>query len=210
MKTIQILKNPPYYLKGLYRRILMSHIFGNTKQYSFDIIQIGSNRGNDLLTNFIYDYGLECIFVEPVKKAIEDLKIVYNENKNHKFENICIYDKDGATIFFVDKDLDNRSSLSPINIGTTNKKKFVRILANCLTLNSLFKKYKIKKLTMLFVDCEGYDYYIIEQLLKTKVRPLMIQYENNMMGNKNKYLKETLRTYDYRCIDIGKDTFCYL
>ena len=81
----------------------------------------------------------------------------------------------------------------------------------CLTLNSLLKKYGVKKIDFLQIDAESYDYYILKQIPFNEIKPSMIMYEYiNMTKRQEKYIASYLTKKGYSIIKLHIDCFAYL
>jgi len=200
----------------------------NKKHKDFFFVQIGANDGfkADPMYLYVRKYGWKGILVEPVSYIFEKLKENYKGIKNISFENVAIGDKDGYKNFFRLKKIEDRDApLWYDEIGSflkenvlKHKDKFpdlekylITEKIRCLTLNSLFNKYNLKKIDFLQIDTEGYDYYIVKQIPFDSIKPKMIRYEDRHLPlEQQKYCKNLLIKNGYTLIQITGDTFAYL
>lgn len=84
-------------------------------------------------------------------------------------------------------------------------------LVRTSTINLLFYNNDIIELDLFVTDTEGSDYLIIKQLLTTKVRPTIIQFEHFFMSNKKyKEVCQLLHLNKYKLVVAGLDTVCLL
>lgn len=194
--------------------------------YGF-FIQIGSNNGinNDPLRKFIIQKKIEGILIEPVKYIYETLKENYKDYKNLIFVNAAISDLNGERDFYrLKKNEDNLpiwydqlgSFLPEVilkheaeipNIGSYMIKEKVE----CLTLESLLNRYDVKKVDILHIDTEGYDYQILKLINFKILKPSIIIYEHKHLST-NDYDKSQslLKSNGYRILKIENDSIAIL
>lgn len=174
-------------------------------------VQIGSNDGisNDPLYEHIINYGWSGVLIEPIESIFEQLKFNYRKVKGLIFLNAAISDKDGtSTIYTIDESM--KGVLPDWCFQLTSFKKEV-LLSHKLyepkiehhicekkidtySFNTLLKKYDIKKIDLLHIDTEGFDYEIIKQIDFVLVLPDVVIFEN-----------KHLKAEDYRnCIKLFK------
>ena len=78
-------------------------------------------------------------------------------------------------------------------------------MVNCITISQLIENYNIKKINLLQVDTEGYDYHILNMVLN-KIQPEAINFEYNLLPpNELKLAEELLKDYN---IKNKQDAFC--
>lgn len=200
----------------------------NKTNKNFFFVQIGANDGlkADPMYLYVKKYNWKGILVEPVKYIFERLKENYNGTKNVYFENVAIADKDGYKNFYRLKHIKGKDvPLWYDEIGSFLKENVVKHkdkfpdLENylitekirCLTLDSLFKKYNLKKIDFLQIDAEGYDYHIVKQIPFNKLKPKMIRYEDrHLSAEQQEYCKNLLIKNGYEIVKITGDTLAYL
>lgn len=138
------------------------------------IVQLGANKGNDKLTEYIKKNNIKldlAIFVEPIPFHVEDLKECYKDYPNVVVENVAIklpndirnqmdlfyhlddgpnYEVTSFDWYHVYKHYNND------NIGT--------IQVPSLSLEELFDKYNLKRIDWLLIDVEGLDEHIVKTI----------------------------------------------
>lgn len=166
------------------------------------IIQIGTNKGSDDLTDIIKNINPQkietLVFVEPQSFCNESIKICY---KDYDFfiENVVITDNPDVSYmdFFTSHPYHRISSLSEEHIKkhTNVTTEISKIQIPCMRINDLFEKYGITKLDILFVDAEGWDSKIIKDIDFEKYEIDQIYYEH--MHNDNPKLYQFLNSKGY-------------
>lgn len=180
------------------------------------VVQIGSNRGYDELTNLIKDISIDkLILVEPMKKFNDSLLKCYSHMQNLFIENIIITDdiNKNKECFYLHKKMDEnteQASLleSHINkvfnkpeylINETYDEQLSKIEIECSTINNLFNKYKLNNIDILFIDAEGFDDRIIKSIDFNKFNIKKIYYENMHINNLE--ISNFLKTIGYSIIN---------
>ena len=221
-----------YYSKRDFKNYYWTQIL---KYYSqnisnFFFIQIGSNDGitGDPIHAFIVENQWNGILVEPVKYLFDQLVLNYkNKNSHLIFENVAIakeedylnlyklekndekdmpywYDQLGT---FIPEVIFSHKSLIP-NFGEY----FTIEKVKSITLLSLINKYNIKKVDLLHMDTEGYDFEIIKMIPFNLFKPKMIYYEHKHLSEEQqKECNLFLSKQGYKLKIINEsDTFAYL
>jgi len=186
------------YLDLKFRKIIEKH----AKIKDFFFIQIGSNDGKlgDPIHEYIIKYNWHGILIEPVRYIFNKLLRTYEKQKNLIFENIAISNENQIRIFYRLKENKNGLPILYEQLGSflpeivLKHKKFIPNIenyilkekVNCITFNYLIQKYNVKKLDLLHIDAEGYDYEIIKSIDFTKIKPKMILYEHIHLSSKDK------------------------
>lgn len=166
--------------------------FRNLKEEEVFVVVIGANNGE--LTDFLSTYltlpNVKGVLVEPVNYLFKELQQKYGGNKNLYLENSAIYSSNRKKNMF----RVNRSENLPAwtdGLGSFDKgnlilhktdipdinNQVVKELVNCITFNSLMKKYNVEHINILQIDTEGYDYDIIKLIDFDRFRPDMILLE---------------------------------
>ncbi len=127
-----------------------------------NFVQLGSNGGYDHATDFVNYYTdliEKMVFVEPLPQAkIQDSLVQCYGGMNNAFiEPSAIAHADGEVkLFFLPNTNLRLSSLLP-NVHSDFMRGTESVMVPSLTFDSLFKKYKLDKVQVLFVDVEGID-----------------------------------------------------
>ena len=168
-----------------------------------NIVQVGSHKGNDDLTQIIKNFKFEeiskLILIEPQKEFNEDLEKCYL-GYNFSIENIVITSdksKNKITFFSCLEDKNKEiSSISKEHLFKHNQRNFIETEIECSTINDILLKYEIEHLDILFIDAEGFDEYIIKSIDFDIFNIDKIYYENLHVNNFE--LKSFLDSKNYK------------
>lgn len=151
------------------------------------IVQIGAYNGVDCenygLREIILEGGKICHLLEPQPKVFEELKNNYSTAKSEMhFHNYAIYNSDDPMTFyqfldyssFVDKD------------GVLANPGSATITVQSKLLSTFLKENNITDIDALFIDVEGVEDVIFDQLFQTDIRPELIRYEWHHVSNLEK------------------------
>ena len=194
------------------------------KNKDFFFIQIGSCDGikDDPLRRYVLKYHWSGILIEPVRYLFQKLVEGYAESRNLIFENIAISDTGGLKDFYYLK----QSSL-PLppwydELGSfckdiilkhekeiPNIEQYISVKkVKTSTLEALMQKHNVKKIHLLCIDTEGYDYEILKTFDFSKIKPTMILFEHKHLSDADRRESKTLlRKYNYSLLKIGPNTF---
>lgn len=163
---------------------------------ALNIIQIGTNRADDhlasIVKNYLPDQIQNLILVEPFSIHNSKIQNCYTRylNKLH-IENIVITpeppENGRATLWYHPQDLTHNNATE---LASLNKQHASRIVERykfdemqylecpAMTINSLFAKYNLQHIDILYIDTEGYDDKIIYSIDFNKYRISSIFYEH--------------------------------
>lgn len=192
----------------------------------FFFVQIGGCNGisDDPIHEYIKKYHWSGIIVEPVKYLFEQLVENYKSEKKLIFENMALSDKNGFSDFYYLKQSNDLPSwydqIGSFMLSHVLKyKKYIpdiedRILVEkvpTITLAGIIDKYSVKKLDLLLIDTEGFDYEILKQIKSINIKPKMIFFENmHLSDNDFKMSKMFLRINGYSIIRLGDNTLAFI
>ncbi len=215
-------------LKDLYARIIVEsainmHI-GQAGDFTF--VQIGAFDGirNDIIRKFILKYKWKGVLVEPVKHLFDTLVNNYKGQDNLYFENSAIAEKNEIKDFYRIKQ--NSDNLAPYyeELGTLNPEILLKnkgvipdienyIISEkvrCIRFSDLLEKYNIKKVDLLQIDTEGYDYRIIKTIDFVSIEPKVIIYEHKHLTEGERIgCANLLKAKGYAVCRLGVDTLAY-
>jgi hypothetical protein len=152
-----------------------------------NIVQIGSNRGYDDLTDYIRNNSEKIEFlllVEPLEKFNESLNECYNFVNNKIIENLVVVDlyEDDFLTFYLDENMDTSQAQASILKNHVIKHfpngNIVEKKIKCMQINNLFDKYQLKNIDYLFIDAEGVDDKLIRSIDFNKFNIHKIYYES--------------------------------
>lgn len=199
----------------------------SSRTSDFFFIQIGSNDGKtgDPIYDYIIRYRWKGILIEPVKYLFQKLKKTYKGMKDLEFENVAIDKKTGYRWFYRVKR--NNNPANPIwydQLGSFNPivvkkhrslipdfdKYFIREKIPCLSFADLLAKHKVKKVNILHIDTEGYDYEIIKLIPWGSIRVEAILYEQKHLSlHDAQACKRLLERNGYSFWQTEADVFAY-
>jgi len=158
-----------------------------------NIIQIGTNKANDDITNIIHQYSsilTKFIAVEPLDVHHSQIKECYKNIPQLIIEGIAITPSptDEKLNFYYHKDDGPGYEVSSMNKEHILKHVIfnpkltedglVELKVNCLTLNQLFDKHDLKNIDILYIDAEGLDFELIKSIDYQKYNIINIIYEH--------------------------------
>lgn len=167
-----------------------------------NIVQIGSYKGNDDLTNIVKSYSPKeinkIILIEPQKEFNQFLIDCYEEY-NFFIENIVITpnQNENKIKFYTCVEDHNKeiSSIVKSHLSKHGQNNFIESEFNCLTINDLLIKHNITNLDLLFIDAEGIDDKIIKSIDFNMFNIKKIFYENLHINNQDLILFLTSKNY---------------
>lgn len=189
-----------------------------SKEKDFFIVQVGANDGilDDPIRDSICQYHLQGLLIEPLPDLFDKLKANYSEEKQLLFENIAILPNDGEVKLFrvradasVPKHWHGIASFNKNNLLAQGVREshIEQVSAKGTSLKSLTAKYNIKKISLLQIDTEGYDFEVIKSAFNSGIYPDMINYEHCWLPPLVRYnCKIALQDHGYKYVEVGKDT----
>ena len=193
--------------------------------FDFFFIQIGAKDGKrlDPIYKYVIRYSWRGVLVEPVSIWFNKLLKTYKDYPKLKFKNVAICDEDGEKQFYKIRS-DNwylrliGGSLSSFSLETILKhawrpglrSNIVKTTISCMSLESLIREYDIKKINLLVVDTEGYDFNILKQIDFVKIKPMSVFYEHKHLSDIDKQKAESMFLEHGYQVKIGVwNTFVY-
>ncbi len=158
-------------------------------------IQIGANEGSteDPLYRHIRLKNWKGILVEPQKDVFDQLVSNHQSNSNLIFENVAISSQEEVKKFyFIEPSPDVPvwvSKLSSFDKKITSEvvekfpqAKVVSADMHCTTVKSMVKKHNIKKVDLILIDTEGFDYEILKTIDLKTLKPEMVVLEHRHLS----------------------------
>ena len=158
-----------------------------------NIVQIGTNKGNDDLTQLItkYSYSIEkFIAVEPLSVHHPDIKECYKFLPQLIIEGIAVTpipSHEQLTFYY------HKEDGPGFEVASTSKEHIlkhyfcnpkltvdgiVELKVDCLTLNQLFNKHSLTSIEILYLDAEGLDFELIKSIDFSKFNINLIIFEH--------------------------------
>ena len=209
----------------------------SVKNPNLFFIQVGSNDGfqNDLLYKFILRDQWKGILIEPQPKPFKILSYIYRK-KNVKLLNVAIDNKSKSRKLYKIAVSNSRwarglSSFDEAKIkGLIYSKRVIRKSKNegvkmplnpetfvafdevkCVSFDDLIAKNTIKKIDLLQIDTEGYDFELLKQFPFETLKPNVIIFENIHLSTEDcKNAESLLEKQAYQLKDFGSDTLAKL
>lgn len=181
------------------------------------IVQIGTNKGNDdlsnhLLSNFAdLEFGL---FVEANSLHIEDIADCYSKFNNIKIENVAIktilQNQNTLTIYYHTNEYPHYSMAS-CDIEHIKKHmtwcphlqggEIKSFEVNCITLEELLEKHSIYEIDWLYLDVEGIDAEILLTFDWSKYSIKRVEFEHLHLGYYSNAIKNMMIGMGYKQVD---------
>ena len=199
---------------------ILTELFNQKKINS--IVQIGANDGVrfDELNEFINEYKIQSLLVEPIKSNFEKLKIKYYDVDFVKLENSAIlineqvsylYKVDNNHLIHYDNHIPGITSFDKNHLVKhgVKKKHIIKEKVNSINIKELLNKYNIKNLDLLYIDAEGYDgKIVIDFLMNTNLKPIIIFEYIHINNETFNTLLLKLNEANYKIFSINENTFC--
>jgi len=167
-----------------------------------------NNQSFDPINKLIKKYDWAGLLIEPLKSVFNNyLKPLYNNNSKIRLENVAISDSIGQRKLYkisfsesrwatglssfikevIEKHIDSgRVALKAKEediLMPSNKNEYItHEIVECVTLDYLINKYNIKKIDLLLIDTEGFDYEIIKLVNFDKIKPNLIYFEHKHLS----------------------------
>jgi FkbM family methyltransferase len=149
-----------------------------------NIVQIGCHLGHDHVYDFVSkNLCNKIILIDANPYALDICKKQYINISNTTFLNYAIvpnYNESRSIKFFIPKN-DTTSAHCSTSLSFIQKhdhKEWLEIDVECITLNDLFKSFKLYDIDKLYIDAEGLDAQIILSLNLLDVNIKYIYFEH--------------------------------
>ena len=181
------------------------------------IVQIGTNKGNDDLSNYLLsnfdnlEFGL---FVEPNILHIDDIANCYSKFNNIQIENVAIktilQNQNTLTIYYHTNEHPHYSMAS---CDIEHIKKHITwcphlqggeiksFEVNCITLEELLDKHLIYEIDWLCLDVEGIDAEILLTFDWRKYSIKRVEFEHLHLGHYSNAIKNMMIGMGYKQVD---------
>jgi FkbM family methyltransferase len=201
------------------------------KKPSIFFVQVGSNDGvqGDPLHNLIAkNERWMGIFIEPVEFLFERLKKNYQHADRFIFENKAVGTEKGKMKFYYvsEKAKANLGDSLPCwydQLGSFDKDHILKCLGGriepfiieqdieSVRIQEIFDRNGVKKIDLLHIDTEGFDYKVLSQINFSKYRPLVVLYEHmHLSADEKEKARSMLRVFGYACVEYGGDTLAIM
>ncbi len=195
--------------------------FPATKLRNFNFVQIGGFDGvfDDPIRQYIIKYNWSGIIIEPQPEAFSQLIKIYQHNTKITLLNLAITTTNQPTKLYrlKQKTLTENwkncfATITPDrgDIGQTQLENVENITVTGKNINNLIREQKIKKINLLQIDTEGFDYQIINSLDFSLLKPDIIHYEHRHLPRKEIIAcQKILSKQQYHIIPLQHDTIAF-
>ena len=164
-----------------------------------NIVQIGSNKGNDDLSTIIFDNKEKIknlILVEPLSLHNNDLDNFYKDIPNRKIINSIISDKEDDELINFYYHVEDGPGYEVASLDknhiikhypSSSDDKIVEMKLPSLTIDQLLKNNDLKNIDILFIDAEGMDDRLIRSIDFNKLDIKQLYFENLHIKDNNIY-----------------------
>ncbi len=190
-------------------------------------VKVGANdgiSGDPCSDIFLGNNKWRGLLIEPVPYIFERLKLTFRDTQRFLLEQVAIGSTTGKTSFYF---VDDEAAKSVPNLpqwidqlGSFDKNHILKHLNGTLEpfiiestvdvypLSNVLEKNGIRNVTVLHIDCEGYDYEVLKTLNFSNVAPLVILIEHTHLAAALKVeLLNFLHNHGYSVEDCGFDYF---
>lgn len=181
------------------------------------IVQLGSNKGNDKLTEYIKNNNINLelgLFVEAIPFHIDELKECYKDTPNSIIENIAIKlpddEKKEMTIYY---HLDDGPKYEVASFDKTHILKHYKteniesVVVPSMSLEEILDKHNIKKIDWLLIDVEGLDAQIVETFNWGKYDIKRVDVEHIHWGDKKNDIFKKFYKMGYELIEANDNRY---
>jgi FkbM family methyltransferase len=210
-------------------RFSVEQVFRNSEEVF--VLKIGANDGiyGDPLADFLLnDRRYRGLLVEPIPLCAKMLLANYEGTGRFKIEQAAIAAQDGKTVmYYVDENAtDSKGDAIPkwlhyvASLDRAHVEKHLlpemhgairQTTVDCLSVASLLARNDVRKVDLLHIDAEGYDYVVLQQFDFSVIRPKLVIFERKHLLKEDEsaakafmeragYEVRTLET-DFLCID---------
>lgn len=188
---------------------------------NFFFIQIGGFDGvfDDPLHKMIIKHHWSGLIVEPQPEAFCALQKNYANHPNITLIQAAISNNNEPIVLhrLSQKNLTEEwkncfATLLPDrgDIGKTPADQCEKIIVPGISLSTLLQQHQVKKIGLMQIDTEGYDYQILKSIDFTKLKPKIIHYEHRHLPSQEIELaQKLLKKYKYIISPLEYDTIAY-
>lgn len=210
------------------RNVIKRNILESLKNKdSVFFVQVGSNdgmQGDPLHDLIIRNSNWKGIFIEPVSFLFDRLKLNYGNSDRFIFEKQAIAPiRSTAEFFYVSQrakaELGEALPYWYDQLGSFDRNHILKHLDGMLEpyiiseeidavpLQEIFDKHQVKRVDLLHIDTEGYDYKVLSTIDFSVYQPGVILYENAHLSTIEKESAESLlKSHGYTCTYYDGDT----
>ena len=216
--------------------MVIHHHLSRVDPAGFFFIQVGAFDGvtNDPLHEYVLRYHWSGIMIEPQTQAFQDLLVNYQDQPQLKFLNMAVSDHDGTIEMYTVKQgieslpgwseqiatlqsdhiLKHKNGMPDYGIseGIPQIETYMETIeVECITFETMLDRCDVKRLDLLQIDAEGYDYEIIKTINFDRIKPTILRYEHmHLQKSDQEECLDLLVSNGYRITFEFADTIAYL
>lgn len=189
------------------------NLFSYLSEIKF-FLQVGSHDGemHDPIQKFVLKNKSAGLLIEPQIEMLKKCRNKYKNIQNLIFYNAAIYHENKKIkLYKIENEIDYShtgwASVLPDRFdNTVYDKNVLYEIVQGIPLDLVLKRFKIKKIDLLQIDTEGYDYDILKLFNFYMYRPKLIQMEHIHLksGDLNKAV-DLLNQQNYRVLEKKND-----
>ncbi len=215
--------------KGVKHPVTRKHFFdlyfSQINPQDFFYIQVGASDGKlaDPLYPYVTKYKLAGVALEPLPSAFKKLQETYASYPRVRTLNLALASKSGRLPFYYPKGQNVLlSTLASLDRASLRKTLLMQVPENtvdsliaetiveALSFEDLASREHIRRVDLLQLDCEGYDWELLKTMDLVKWQPSLINFESALLSeNDKKENREWLERHGYAWFEHGLDTCAY-
>ena len=194
-------------------------------------VQVGAGDGvqGDLIHSLIdNNEHWSGVFIEPVEFVYRRLKQNYKDSERFVFENIAIGIEKGIKQFYYVSE-EAKAKLGDDlpywydQLGSFDRNHILKHLdgklepyiveeeIDCVPLQEILDKNNVKKIDLLHIDTEGFDYRVLSQINFNKYKPSIVLYEHrHLRDDEREKANSLLKNSGYSLRIYAGDTLAIL
>lgn len=176
--------------------VTFEHVLGRQLIHHPDLffIQIGAFDGvsHDPIHTYVHRFGWHGVLVEPQARYMAALRQNYREAKNLTFRQVAVATERGPRALYKVRDdvpglppwagelasFRRSTILSHASVIAGLEALIVEEIVECVTISDLFEEARGRRVDLLQIDAEGYDFEIIKGIDFARHRPEIIHFEH--------------------------------
>ena len=162
------------------------------RQKNVFVLQVGANDGvsSDPIHPFVKNYKWQGLLLEPLPDIFEKLQRNYQNRAGVVLCNAALSDGDGSMTFYRIKpgpdipewcngvgSFSRETILSHKDRFPSIENHLVEQTVQALSFSAIVEKHDIKRIDVVMIDTEGYDYEVLKQIDFQRFRPSLVIYE---------------------------------
>ena len=192
-KPLDIFKQNPSRVLTPHIRILLDLLLRPRSDFFF--VQLGANEGGtgDPIYETIRRHQLPGLLVEPQATAFEKLKAAYQGMDQVRMERVAIARERGVlTLYKLNPKYAHLYPYDPSGIASFSAQHIIKHIrggasipdlileetVEAMPLAELLEKHKVRRIDLLQIDTEGYDFEILKMLDFDRFQPVLINLEH--------------------------------